>query len=146
MHLVRPGDTGRVVTARLLSTCGRVMWREAGRLLQEHREAARRAGAPAGGRQPLSPAEGRDWPTDSRCVGFHILQLRFSAWEGQKHPAEIEEGEKEPLSELDSAAAQVDHRRAWGVSARGLPLGGPCCRRRVESAAPEGPAVRSERS
>lgn len=48
------------MTARLLSTCGRVMWREAGRLLQEHREAARRAGAPAGGPQPLSPAEGRE--------------------------------------------------------------------------------------
>lgn len=60
MHLLRPGDTGRVVTARLLSTCGRVMWREAGRLLQEHREAARRVGAPAGGPQPLSPAEGRE--------------------------------------------------------------------------------------
>lgn len=62
-------------------------------------------GGGAGGRPPaLEPrgGEGRDWPTDSRCVGFHILQLRFSAWEGQEHPAEIEEGEKEPLSELDS--------------------------------------------
>lgn len=76
--------------------------------------------------QPVSPAERRDWPTDSRYIGFHILQLRFSTWEGQKHPAEVKEGEKEPLSELACAAAQADHRLRWGISAHSLPPGGPC--------------------
>lgn len=86
MHLLRPGDTGpAVVTARLLSTCGRVMWREAGRLLQEHREVARRGGGAAGGPQPLSPrgGEGRDWPPDEGVLAFIFSNCAFQPGKGR---------------------------------------------------------------
>lgn len=142
MPLLRPGDTergGDCLPAKHVWLCRAARIRTAAPRAPRSRAEGGGAGGSQEpgpqGPQPLNPAEGRDWPTDSRCIGFHILQLRFSTLEGQKHPAEIEEGEKEPLSELDSAAAQADHRRGWGVSARGLPPGGPCCGRRGEGCA-----------